>query len=176
VIAPKGAIPSDFVEGVRANKLALIQHLHQHRIARQHETNVIALKQVAGEDWSEISQDPEKLEAFADAFQKSRHMAQGIVPSHYTALIACRHCGVVPCFPTLDEQNSLLGCPWCFHHPLNQDDLLDQWARAAFDVTLHEMRIGCRKTWKEIKDDPTLILQLAIDTRKQKRFHSSPNR
>ncbi len=71
------------------------------------------LREVAGEDWAEISTDPAKLKAFAELVMITDMRHRGIVPDHYTATINCKHCGPVPifegCWPESD------GCPWCFN-------------------------------------------------------------
>lgn len=98
--APKGALTSCLVSRVKKEKPALLASLDK-------------IRKKAGDDWMEVSNDPERLKAFADllAIEDMRH--RGIAPDHYTATTECKHCGPVPiwegCLP------EVLGCPWCFN-------------------------------------------------------------
>ena len=53
------------------------------------------------------------LKALARAIQTRRMRERSEVPSHYTAVTVCAHCGPVPIFPGVAEQ--VQGCPWCFN-------------------------------------------------------------
>ncbi len=88
-------------------------------IAVKHKLNVQELANAAGEDWEDISQSPEQLEAFADAIAKRKLMEQGIVPDDFTALTTCRGCGAVPVHPAIANGGNVLGCPWCWNRAYN---------------------------------------------------------
>ncbi len=93
LIAPKGALTSSFVSRIKEEKTALLVSLDR-------------IRKKAGDDWMEVSNDPERLKAFADllAIEDMRHC--GIAPDHYTSTTDCKHCGPVPIWE---------GCPWCFN-------------------------------------------------------------
>jgi hypothetical protein len=71
------------------------------------------LRAAAGEDWPEIKNQPEALEAFAHALKTRAMRAQGKVPAHYTQTVECAHCGPVWLWEGAPKQ--VLGCPWCFN-------------------------------------------------------------
>ena len=69
------------------------------------------LKNLAGDDWDEISNDPAQLEAMKHMVRTAKQIEAGQVPEHFTNVTNCHFCGpvyVYPGFP-LETQN----CPWC---------------------------------------------------------------
>ena len=98
--APKGILTPMLVSRVKKEKPALLDSLNK-------------IRERAGDDWEEISNDPEQLKAFAELLMIGEMRERGIVPDHYTATTNCKHCGPVPifegCWPESDA------CPWCFN-------------------------------------------------------------
>jgi len=98
--APRGTLNPALVSRAKAEKPALLDSLAW-------------IREMAGSDWIDVSNDPKQLRAFADllAIEDMRH--RGIAPDHYTTTTECKHCGGVPiwegCAP------NVLGCPWCFN-------------------------------------------------------------
>ncbi len=96
--APQGIVTPEILADLRDQKPALLRAL-------------VEIKTVAGDDWQEISGDPEKLRAFADMLSITAMRERGEAPLHYTMTTTCRRCGPVPIFegcpPRVD------GCPWC---------------------------------------------------------------
>ncbi len=72
-----------------------------------------ALKAVAGEEWPEIENDNATLGALAQAIQTRRMRERGEVPTHYTEVTVCAHCGPIPIFSGVAER--VVFCPWCFN-------------------------------------------------------------
>jgi len=100
LIAPKGALTSSFVSRIKEEKPALLDSLDR-------------IRKMAGSDWTDVSNDPEQLRAFADllAIEDMRH--RGIAPDHYASTTECKHCGPVPIWEGCPSE--VLGCPWCFN-------------------------------------------------------------
>ena len=73
------------------------------------------LKEKAGEDWQELIENSERLYAFADAVSKQRLMEQGKIPHNYTAITHCKACGDVFVPLAIQNNGSVLGCPWCWN-------------------------------------------------------------
>ncbi len=98
--APIGTLTPAIVSRVREEKPAILDSLAW-------------VREVAGSDWTDVSNDPEQLKDFADllAIEDMRH--RGIAPDHYTATAECRGCGLVPIFEGLPDKVD--GCPWCFN-------------------------------------------------------------
>ena len=71
------------------------------------------LRREAEDDWSEVSNDPAQLVAFADSLAIKQIRASGGIPDHYTSETECRHCGSVPIWQGCPPQVN--GCPWCFN-------------------------------------------------------------
>ena len=87
----------------------LLARLHMNKPALMR--SLIEIQAEAGDDWQEISGDPEKLRAFVDMLTIAAMRERAEVPPHYTATTVCRHCGPVPIFPGLPDK--VAGCPWC---------------------------------------------------------------
>ena len=98
--APKGALTPCLVSRVKNEKSALLVSLDK-------------IREKAGEDWVEVSNDPAQLKAFADLVAVSEMRERGIVPDHYSAATECKRCGPVPIFKGCPPQ--VTGCPWCFN-------------------------------------------------------------
>ncbi len=98
--APKGTLTPEVLAKLKSKKPELLLSLKE-------------LQERAEQDWEEISNDPEQLEALAKLIMIEDMRYRGIVPDHYTATTHCKHCGPVPifegCWPESD------GCPWCFN-------------------------------------------------------------
>lgn len=76
-----------------------------------HGITLSELKEVAGEDWSDIKHDHKMQEALADAIN-IRHMREkGEIPPDYIHKAECAGCGPVWLFASGRFQ----GCPWCFN-------------------------------------------------------------
>lgn len=97
--APKGVLTENLVSEIRGRKREILDSLRD-------------LKDLVGEDWAELSRNPEMLASFTQAKMVSDTRERGIVPPHYTAVTDCHHCGPVPIFEGCAPQ--VLGCPWCF--------------------------------------------------------------
>ncbi len=69
------------------------------------------LRREAEDDWSEVSNDPAQLVAFADSLAIVQIRESGGVPDTYVSVTTCHNCGDVPiwrgCPPMVKE------CPWC---------------------------------------------------------------
>ncbi len=100
VLTPKTALTSNLASRIKKEKPGLL-------------TSLDKIREKAGDNWMEVSNDPEQLKAFADLLAIEDMRQRGIVPDHYTATTDCRHCGLVPIFEGLPEE--VLGCPWCFN-------------------------------------------------------------
>lgn len=74
-----------------------------------------ALKEFLGDDWDDYKNSPEALELWADLLFKNRLIKQGIVPDNFTAITRCNSCGDVYVPPSLVNNGSVLGCPWCWN-------------------------------------------------------------
>ena len=98
--APRGVITPSLVSRVKDEKPALLVSLDK-------------IREKAGDDWMEVSNDPAQLKAFADLLAVSEMRERGIVPDHYTATTECKHCGLVPIFEGCPSK--INGCPWCFN-------------------------------------------------------------
>ena len=81
--APKGAITPTLISKIKKQKPLLLVSLDK-------------IREKAGDDWAEVSNDPEQLKAFADMLAIEEMRQQGVVPYHYTATAECKHCGPVP--------------------------------------------------------------------------------
>ena len=62
------------------------------------------------EFWESFSR--EQRETYRQSLYTSRLMRAGVVPSSYTAIGHCNHCG--PVFLPFEFKEPVLGCPWCF--------------------------------------------------------------
>ncbi len=98
--APRGVLTPCLVSRVKNEKPALLVSLEK-------------IREKAGDDWMEVSNDPAQLKAFADLVAVSEMRERGIVPDHYNAEAECKHCGPVPIFE--DMPDKVQGCPWCFN-------------------------------------------------------------
>ena len=98
--APIGTLTPALVSRVKEEKPALLDSLEW-------------IREMAGSDWIDVSNDPEQLKAFADllAIEDMRH--RGIAPDHYTSTTTCKHCGPVPIWNGCPA--AVQSCPWCFN-------------------------------------------------------------
>lgn len=78
--------------------------------ARSYGVTVEQLRDAAGDDWSDIVGDAEKVTAWAQLLADNRTRANGHVPSHYTQAGECAMCGPVWLWPGAEK---VLACPWC---------------------------------------------------------------
>ena len=71
------------------------------------------LRRAAEDDWSEVSNDPAQLVAFADSLAIKQIRASGGIPDHYTSETECKNCGAVPIWPGCPPE--VKECPWCLN-------------------------------------------------------------
>ena len=71
------------------------------------------LQEAAGEDWLEVRDDPDVLEALAHAVVTRRQRERSERPPHWTQACECAGCGPVFLWPGSPVR--VLGCPWCFN-------------------------------------------------------------
>ena len=71
------------------------------------------LKDLAGEEWTDIEMDPESLKALAYTVATRRLREQGIVPDDYTSITMCKQCGSVPMWKGFPKESHC--CVWCFN-------------------------------------------------------------
>ena len=71
------------------------------------------LREAAADDWSEVSNDPAQLVAFADSLAIVQIRESGYVPDHYNFVTNCQNCGDVPVYPGLPQ--AIEQCPWCMN-------------------------------------------------------------
>ena len=93
--------------------MSLVQKAMEKYSYSPREPSLSEVKSLAGPDWPEISQDPEKLSALTNLAMIVEMRAKGIVPDHYTAETECKHCGPVPIFEGCPPQ--VINCPWCLN-------------------------------------------------------------
>lgn len=101
-ISPADNLPPDLVKQLKQRKTEILTEL-------QRETE--DLQAAAGDDWPDIKDDPEALDALAKAIQTRRMRERGEIPPHYTSSTTCKCCGAVPIFEGVPER--VEGCPWC---------------------------------------------------------------
>jgi hypothetical protein len=80
---------------------------------KPHGLTVAELEEEAGEDWTEVRDDPKVLEALAHAVVTRRQRERGECPPHWTERCECAGCGPVYLWPRSPAR--VLGCPWCFN-------------------------------------------------------------
>lgn len=78
-----------------------------------HGLTLTELAEAAGEDWTEVRDDPAVLQALAHAVITRRQRERGECPPHWTAHCKCAGCGPVFLWPGSPAR--VLGCPWCFN-------------------------------------------------------------
>ncbi len=78
-----------------------------------HGLTLAELEEAAGEDWPEVRDAPEVLEALAHAVVTRRQRERGECPPHWTERCECAGCGPVFLWP--GSPTRVLGCPWCFN-------------------------------------------------------------
>ncbi len=71
------------------------------------------LQQAAADDWSEVSNDPAQLVAFADSLAIVQIRKSGGVPDTYVSVTTCQNCGPVPIWPGCPPR--VKECPWCMN-------------------------------------------------------------
>jgi len=72
---------------------------------------IMALRNKAGEDWSHIVADLQRMKAWNQLCKADQAMDEGKVPDGYIKTVYCQHCGDVQLWP--ECPNEVLGCPWC---------------------------------------------------------------
>ncbi len=83
-------------------------------VSRKFDARELAeLEAAAGEDWPDVRDRPEALEALAVALETRAMRDRGEVPAHYTRAALCASCGPVWLWEGAPER--VLGCPWCFN-------------------------------------------------------------
>jgi len=73
------------------------------------------LKEFLGDDWDDYRDNQTLLELWADLLFKNHLIKQGMPPDNFTAITHCNSCGDVYVPPTLVNNGSVLGCPWCWN-------------------------------------------------------------
>lgn len=81
------------------------EKLHQSNISFEQ------VRAIVGDDWSEISNNPELLSEVSAAIQTQLMREKGIVPSHYIKDVICQSCGPVKLWE--GSPDHVMGCPWC---------------------------------------------------------------
>ncbi len=71
------------------------------------------LRRAAEDDWSEVSNDPAQLVAFADSLAIVQIRESGGVPDTYVSVTTCQNCGEVPIWPGCPPM--VKECPWCMN-------------------------------------------------------------
>ncbi len=75
------------------------------------------LKNLAGDDWDEISNDPAQIEAMKHMVRTAKQIEAGQVPEHFTNVTNCRFCGPVYVYPGFPPETQ--SCPWCLNRHRN---------------------------------------------------------
>lgn len=71
------------------------------------------LREVLGDDWDEVSNDPAQLEVARLWVTEAKQVADGIIPERYTQKSDCKYCG--PVFVVEGYPLQANNCPWCFN-------------------------------------------------------------
>ena len=82
------------------------------RVSEIHGIRSSELQELAGDDWPELKNDLQKMEAFAQSAQVRRMREKGVRPLGYTHVAECTHCG--PVWLWKGAPSRVAGCPWCF--------------------------------------------------------------
>lgn len=75
------------------------------------EDDILAEAQRIAANEPNLSDD--EYQALIRAIQTRRMRERGEVPSHYTEVTVCAHCGPIPIFSGVAER--VVFCPWCFN-------------------------------------------------------------
>jgi len=94
--------------GISKNKLSRSRHAPE-----TYGIPLVELQELAGDDWPELENDSEQLEAFAHAVQTRKMRESGRQPVHYTQASTCKGCG--PVWLWEGAPGHVEGCPWCFN-------------------------------------------------------------
>jgi hypothetical protein len=108
--APKGVITPELKSRLKAHKPQILDVL---RKAIHYGIQINELRELAGDDWPEIENDPDTLNSFAHAIATRRMRESGRRPGHYTEVSTCKGCGIVWLWQGASEH--VEGCPWCFN-------------------------------------------------------------
>ena len=71
------------------------------------------LREAAGDDWDEISNDPAQLETFTLWVTEAKQIEKGVVPDRFTQATDCKFCG--PVFVCEGYPQPANNCPWCMN-------------------------------------------------------------
>jgi len=71
------------------------------------------LREVLGDDWDEVSNDPAQLEAARFLVTEAKQVSNGVIPDRYTQKTECKFCG--PVFVYEGYPQPANNCPWCFN-------------------------------------------------------------
>lgn len=80
---------------------------------RRHKTQILELRELAGDDWSDLQNDPDLIEVFAQAVVIRRMRSTGQRPPHYTQPAHCTFCG--PIWLWAGAPPHVEGCLWCLN-------------------------------------------------------------
>lgn len=70
------------------------------------------IKKSLEDDWEEVSNDPDQLEAARYLVATAKKIEAGIVPDGYTKVTNCKYCGPVFVYESF-PQSETQSCPWC---------------------------------------------------------------
>ena len=108
--APKGVITPAIKGQLKTHKPQILDVLRE---ATHHGIPVSELQELAGDDWSELQDDPDALESFAHAVATRKMRASGWRPAHYIQRSECAGCG--PVWLWKGAPKHVQGCPWCLN-------------------------------------------------------------
>ena len=125
LIEADSAPPPELLDALRRDKPEILALLRTRETGEEdpaatgtespnlHGLTLEELEEVAGEDWPEVRDDTDVLEALAHAVVTRRQREQGERPPHWTETCECAGCG--PVFLWAGSPTRVLGCPWCFN-------------------------------------------------------------
>ena len=135
VAAPKGLVTFDHKQLLAANRLELTAELMRRKVsavARDAAIPTTVVQRIDDNElcqWSGFADNPAALRVWLQTLAEDDAMRRGIRPRGYDAPAFCRRCGPVwlphEQVALLDVVNGwpqVIGCPWCFVHlPEGQD-------------------------------------------------------
>ena len=119
------APPAELLDALRHDKPEILALLRTRETSEEtpparisespnlHGLTLAELEEAGGEDWPEVRDDPDALEALAHAVITRRQREQGERPLHWTETCECAGCG--PVLLWAGSPARVLGCPWCFN-------------------------------------------------------------
>ncbi len=162
------APPPDLLDSLRRDKPEILAMLRAREAGEQipattatkspnmHGLTLAELQKAAGEDWPEVRDDSEVLEALAHAVVTYRQREQGERPPHWSATCECAGCGPVFIWPGSPAR--VLGCPWCFNRA--QDRPIPRPVSVTCGTCRHFLRIDHPHLGHCAKGEPEAIAGL----------------